>query len=371
MNIDNNVNKTNEITMNQIIEDLHEYADSEAEMYGYNSNHYKFSIDPYLLTENSWDNTKSDDYPTIVSISDYYNDDKPSYAKESWFQDNVIERFKLYAFASGYNAIIVNARNYANEALHAADSMFALRVMQGVEIWGMHADEAVLVDMRTLLNDDVLHVMADYNKSIIDVTNAINDSYAKLIDDDYVQKGADVIRNVVNINADWIREYVKNANPDVYNDTDDGIAKLDYFMNDRIIGHGVPWNYINPSYYHLLTYYLAGLNDLALSFELIDDGIRAKDVIHNLNDYVTNERIECIIGVGADDYIDKHGLIDFFNMLGDYVFSIRGVNALINIAVCHFSVLPEPDDNGFTEGGRLVYNYVMSAFGRRQNEQEF
>lgn len=368
MTIDNNVNKTNEITMNQIIDDLHEYADSEAEMYGYSSKHYKFSYDPYLLTENSWNNTKSDDYPTIVSISDYYNDE-PSYSKEEWFKNHVIETFKLYSFTSGYNDILINARNRANDALNAADSMFALRVLQGVEMWGMHADEAVLVDMRALLTDDVLHVMADYNKTILDITNAINDSYSVLINDDNVQKGADVIRKIVNIDADWIREHVKNVNPDVYNDTDDGIAKLDYFMRDKIIGHGIPWNYINPSYYHLLTYYLAGLNDLAFSFELIDDGLNAKDVIHNLHDYVTNERIECIIGVGADDYIDKHGIIGFFNLLGDYAFSIQGVNALINIAMCHFSELPEPDAAGFTEGGNLVYKYVMSAFGRKVTNQ--
>lgn len=352
------------LTKDEIIDDLREFAEAEAEAYGGNASRYTITNDPYLENEDPYEPGPGDPaWPSPVSIKDDLPSKNRNRSKQAWMSNLSIKRFLSGARASGYGDMIEQCKQFAMENHHPADSMLALRIMQALRIWGLGGNEAVLVDMRTLIDcDEVMDTAADYSKTAEDVINALTARYNDMVSDEYVSRCADEIKATINVDTEYMKK-----NLIVYDGIDE--KEADEWIEKYIAGKGIPWHIIEPRGFNLLTFYLVGLDDLHLALEYIEDmhtpsREELKDPMHALNAFITSERVECIVGAGSDAYIDKNGMVSYFNMLGEYPVSLKGLNAIIGVVISRFTELPDEDSENLDERGKVVLKTVLKSLGK-------
>lgn len=192
--------------------------------------------------------------------------------------------------------------------------------------------------------------------------------------------------STVNDNADNDSTVSTNAN----NTTNDVNTADDASIFDTFIkGHGIPWGLITPDKNHVLTYYLSGMNNLPLKLELIEDMLTLESsesktintddntcstvstssstdserssVYFTPNRAITPERLECIIGVSGDDYINKHDFTAFIELMALHPSILKiGMNGVLALTANRFDDYNNIDMSELTTRGLDVYNLIAS-----------
>lgn len=187
----------------------------------------------------------------------------------------------------------------------------------------------------------------------------------------------------MNATADNARTVSTNANT---TNTDDVNTADDASIFDTFIkGHGIPWGLITPDKNHVLTYYLSGMNNLPLKLELIEDMLTLESskseskttntdntgstdtdnerssAYFTPNRAITPERLECIIGVSGDDYINKHDFTAFIELMALHPSILKiGMNGVLAITANRFDDYNNIDMSELTTRGLDVYNLIAS-----------
>lgn len=179
-----------------------------------------------------------------------------------------------------------------------------------------------------------------------------------------------------------------STNADNTTNADDMGAADDASIFDTFIkGHGIPWGLITPDKNHVLTYYLSGMNNLPLELELIEDMLtpessksESKDntgstdnerssVYFTPNRAITPERLECIIGVSGDDYINKHDFTAFIELMALHPSILKiGMNGVLALTANRFDDYNNIDMSELTTRGLDVYNLIASEMQLIPNE---
>lgn len=187
---------------------------------------------------------------------------------------------------------------------------------------------------------------------------------------------ADSHASTVNDNANNAGTVSTNAN----NTTNDVNTADDASIFDTFIkGHGIPWGLITPDKNHVLTYYLSGMNNLPLKLELIEDMLTLESskseskttntdtdnerssVYFTPNRAITPERLECIIGVSGDDYINKHDFTAFIELMALHPSILKiGMNGVLALTANRFDDYNNIDMSELTTRGLDVYNLIAS-----------
>lgn len=197
----------------------------------------------------------------------------------------------------------------------------------------------------------------------------------------------------VNATADNASTVSTNAS-NTTNADDMGAANDVNTANDASIfdtfikGHGIPWGLITPDKNHVLTYYLSGMNNLPLELELIEDMLTLESskseskttntddtgstvststdnerssVYFTPNRAITPERLECIIGVSGDDYINKHDFTAFIELMALHPSILKiGMNGVLALTANRFDDYNNIDMSELTPRGLDVYNLIAS-----------
>lgn len=213
------------------------------------------------------------------------------------------------------------------------------------------------------------------------VANTETDSHASAVNDT-----ADNA-STVSTNAD----NTINAADDYYSDTTNDVNTADdaSIFDTFIKGHGIPWGLITPDKNHVLTYYLSGMNNLPLELELIEDMLTLESskseskttntddtvlddntgstdnerssVYFTPNRAITPERLECIIGVSGDDYINKHDFTAFIELMALHPSILKiGMNGILALTANRFDDYNNIDMSELTTRGLDVYNLIAS-----------
>lgn len=206
-----------------------------------------------------------------------------------------------------------------------------------------------------------------------------------------IANNADSHASTVNDNANNFSNVSTNANNTT--NTDDVNTANDASIFDTFIkGHGIPWGLITPDKNHVLTYYLSGMNNLPLKLELIEDMLTlesskseskttntdANTVLDDNtvstdtdnerssayftpNRAITPERLECIIGVSGDDYINKHDFTAFIELMALHPSILKiGMNGVLALTANRFDDYNNIDMSELTTRGLDVYNLIAS-----------
>ena len=177
--------------------------------------------------------------------------------------------------------------------------------------------------------------------------------------------------STVNDNANNASTVSTNADNTTTNANDASI--FDTFIK----GHGIPWGLITPDKNHVLTYYLSGMNNLPLKLELIEDMLtlesskseskttntddKRSSVYFTPNRAITPERLECIIGVSGDDYINKHDFTAFIELMALHPSILKiGMNGVLALTANRFDDYNNIDMSELTTRGLDVYNLIAS-----------
>lgn len=163
------------------------------------------------------------------------------------------------------------------------------------------------------------------------------------------------------------------------NADDMGAADDASIFDTFIKGHGIPWGLITPDKNHVLTYYLSGMNNLPLKLELIEDMLTLESskseskttntdtdnerssVYFTPNRAITPERLECIIGVSGDDYINKHDFTAFIELIALHPSILKiGMNGVLALTANRFDDYNNIDMSELTTRGLDVYNLIAS-----------
>lgn len=187
---------------------------------------------------------------------------------------------------------------------------------------------------------------------------------------------------VSNVNATADNASTVSTNADNTTNADDANI-FDTFIK----GHGIPWGLITPDKNHVLTYYLSGMNNLPLELELIEDMLtpessksESKDntgstdnerssVYFTPNRAITPERLECIIGVSGDDYINKHDFTAFIELMALHPSILKiGMNGVLALTANRFDDYNNIDMSELTTRGLDVYNLIASEMQLIPNE---
>lgn len=167
------------------------------------------------------------------------------------------------------------------------------------------------------------------------------------------------------------------------NADDMGAADDASIFDTFIKGHGIPWGLITPDKNHVLTYYLSGMNSLPLKLELIEDMLtlessKSESKTTNTDDTgstdnerssvyfipnraITPERLECIIGVSGDDYINKHDFTAFIELMALHPSILKiGMNGVLALTANRFDDYNNIDMSELTTRGLDVYNLIAS-----------
>lgn len=186
-------------------------------------------------------------------------------------------------------------------------------------------------------------------------------------------------------NASTVSTNANNTTNDV--NTVDDASIFDTFIK----GHGIPWGLITPDKNHVLTYYLSGMNNLPLELELIEDMLTLESlnseskttnntdntgstvstssstdserssVYFTPNRAITPERLECIIGVSGDDYINKHDFTAFIELMALHPSILKiGMNGVLALTANRFDDYNNIDMSELTTRGLDVYNLIAS-----------
>lgn len=175
-------------------------------------------------------------------------------------------------------------------------------------------------------------------------------------------------------NASTVSTNANTTNTDDVNTADDA-SIFDTFIK----GHGIPWGLITPDKNHVLTYYLSGMNNLPLKLELIEDMLTLESskseskttntdtdnerssVYFTPNRAITPERLECIIGVSGDDYINKHDFTAFIELMALHPSILKiGMNGVLALTANRFDDYNNIDMSELTTRGLDVYNLIAS-----------
>lgn len=181
-------------------------------------------------------------------------------------------------------------------------------------------------------------------------------------------------------NASTVSTNANTTNTDDVNTADDA-SIFDTFIK----GHGIPWGLITPDKNHVLTYYLSGMNNLPLKLELIEDMLTLESskseskttntdntgstdtdnerssAYFTPNRAITPERLECIIGVSGDDYINKHDFTAFIELMALHPSILKiGMNGVLAITANRFDDYNNIDMSELTTRGLDVYNLIAS-----------
>lgn len=201
------------------------------------------------------------------------------------------------------------------------------------------------------------------------------------------------IVSTVNATADNASTVSTNASNTTTNANDASI--FDTFIK----GHGIPWGLITPDKNHVLTYYLSGMNNLPLKLELIEDMLTLESskseskntnntdntdstvstssstdnerssVYFTPNRAITPERLECIIGVSGDDYINKHDFTAFIELMALHPSILKiGMNGVLALTANRFDDYNNIDMSELTTRGLDVYNLIASEMQLIPNE---
>lgn len=196
--------------------------------------------------------------------------------------------------------------------------------------------------------------------------------------------------STVNATADNASTVSTNASNITNANTADDASIFDTFIK----GHGIPWGLITPDKNHVLTYYLSGMNNLPLELELIEDMLTLESskseskttnntdntvlddnadstdtdtdnerssVYFTPNRAITPERIECIIGVSGDDYINKHDFTAFIELMALHPSILKiGMNGVLALTANRFDDYNNIDMSELTTRGLDVYNMIAS-----------
>ena len=192
--------------------------------------------------------------------------------------------------------------------------------------------------------------------------------------------------STVNSTADNASTMSTNADNTTNADTADYASIFDTFIK----GHGIPWGLITPDKNHVLTYYLSGMNNLPLKLELIEDMLTLESsnseskttnntdntvlddnadstdnerssVYFTPNRAITPERLECIIGVSGDDYINKHDFTQFIELMALQPSILKiGMNGVLALTANRFDDYNNIDMSELTTRGLDVYNLIAS-----------
>ena len=192
--------------------------------------------------------------------------------------------------------------------------------------------------------------------------------------------------STVNSTADNASTMSTNADNTTNADTADYASIFDTFIK----GHGIPWGLITPDKNHVLTYYLSGMNNLPLKLELIEDMLTLESsnseskttnntdntvlddnadstdnerssVYFTPNRAITPERLECIIGVSGDDYINKHDFTAFIELMALQPSILKiGMNGVLARTANRFDDYNNIDMSELTTRGLDVYNLIAS-----------
>lgn len=190
--------------------------------------------------------------------------------------------------------------------------------------------------------------------------------------------------STVNSTADNASTMSTNADNTTNADTADDASIFDTFIK----GHGIPWGLITPDKNHVLTYYLSGMNNLPLELELIEDMLTLESskseskttntddtgstvststdnerssVYFTPNRAITPERLECIIGVSGDDYINKHDFTAFIELMALPPSILKiGMNGVLALTANRFDDYNNIDMSELTTRGLDVYNLIAS-----------
>lgn len=195
---------------------------------------------------------------------------------------------------------------------------------------------------------------------------------------------ADTVANTETDSHDsTVNATANNASTVSTNANDVNTADYASIFDTFIKGHGIPWGLITPDKNHVLTYYLSGLNNLPLELELIEDMLTLESskseskttntddtgstdnerssVYFTPNRAITPERLECIIGVSGDDYINKHDFTAFIELMALHPSILKiGMNGVLALTANRFDDYNNIDMSELTTRGLDVYNLIAS-----------
>ena len=238
-------------------------------------------------------------------------------------------------------------------------------------------DNIINVNRDWIINN---HLLTKNSTTSLLTTNTDNGTAANTTDVNTESAGtvADTADNASTVSA--------NADNTTNADTADDASIFDTFIK----GHGIPWGLITPDKNHVLTYYLSDMNNLPLKLELIEDMLTLESsnseskttnntdntvlddnadstdnerssVYFTRNRAITPERLECIIGVSGDDYINKHDFTAFIELMALQPSILKiGMNGVLALTANRFDDYNNIDMSELTTRGLDVYNLIAS-----------
>ena len=366
-------------------------------------------------TNSAADNDTNTEHTTSITDDENQNKKTALLALKQCIQSN-------NGYDNLMNALRVNALKAITpgECMLSLRALQALQIINMIDREITIVDMPTL-----LLNDDnIINALADYTIPINTIISMITTEYDKLQSDDFIRDAYEQIDNIINVNKDWIiknhlltnnntaarltstaintgndadaRTDVNTANDDSYGTNNDVGTAVNTVNDARIFdtvikGHGIPWGLITPDKNHVLTYYLSGMNNLPLELELIEDMLALESskseskttnntddtgstvstssstdserssVYFTPNRAITPERLECIIGVSGDDYINKHDFTAFIELMALHPSILKiGMNGVLALTANRFDDYNNIDMSELTTRGLDVYNLIAS-----------